>query len=278
MSGRPLPGTNDDLGRPPLRFRRFGGGYRREDVDLVLAELRLTVRALELELGTLRERGRDLERRLHDARAEIDAYHAKGYELARVMSSVRQRAATIEQEAEARAAAVLAEAEGAASRRIAEAEAAIAELNTERARVVAEVRALVSRVGETIARVEASEEPVTEAAPETGELQPVENGFPGADLSSLRERFSTRVEVDAGPFVGFDSLADFERELGSLAEVEDVYVRRVTGERAVIELTVVKGAPLLARMREQLPYRLDVRDRSLDRLVVDVGAAAESQE
>src|SRR2546427_775740 len=33
--------------RPPMRYRRFGGGYRREDVGFALASLRLALHLLE---------------------------------------------------------------------------------------------------------------------------------------------------------------------------------------------------------------------------------------
>src|SRR5947208_16180999 len=128
MSGWPISGTNDDFARPPIRYRRFGGGYRREDVDLLLAELRLTLRALELELGSLREGSRTLEEQLRAARAEIDGYHAKGYELARVMNSVRERAERIEAEAEGRATALVAQAEAQAAQRAADAERSLADV------------------------------------------------------------------------------------------------------------------------------------------------------
>jgi chaperonin cofactor prefoldin len=263
-------GGYDDLGRPPLRYRRLGGGYRRDDVDLLLAELRLTLRAFELELGTLRDRGRELEGRLREARSEIDAYHAKGYELARVMNSVRERSATIERAAEERAAELVARAEAEARQRVETAEARIAELRGEEARLVSGVRALVERIGGTVA-----DSPAPGPAPEEQELEPVENGFPGVGaLPGRPAPRATSIELDVGPFADFDAVADFERALAELPGVEDVYVRRVRAERASIELTLVGGVPLLARMRELLPYRLSVRDRSLDRLVVDVEAPA----
>lgn len=56
--------------RPLLRFRRFGGGYRREDVERVLGELRSTVRSLELELDLLRQGSREHESRLAARRSE----------------------------------------------------------------------------------------------------------------------------------------------------------------------------------------------------------------
>jgi chromosome segregation ATPase len=267
MSGRPLPGTFDDPGRPPLRYRRFGGGYRREDVDLLLAEFRLTLRAVELEVGTLRDRGRELEERLRDARSEIDAFHSKTFELAQATTAARERAARADNETKARVDALVAEGQAEAQRQIAEAQARVEELNAQRDRLVSEMRELVSRVGATIGEAPADE-------PEPDELRPLEDGFPGKDLSSLREHASTRVELDAGPFADFEALAGFERQLADLEDVEDVYVRDLSGDRVTIELTVASGSPLLANMQEQMPYELEIRDRSLDRLVIDVAAGA----
>jgi hypothetical protein len=285
MSGRPVPGTNDDLMRPPLRYQRFGGGYRREDVELLLAEQRLMLRVLELELGTLRERTHELEGQLRDARTEIDGFRAKGYELARAMSSARDRAAVIEREGEERAAALIAEAETEAARRIDAAERRIAELTGEKEHLLVEMRALVGRVGETIAH-----EPDTASAAEDRELEPVEEGFPGVDLRGLRgkdasgqesepagaEELPTRVELDAGPFADFDAVASFEHALAALRNVEDVYVRRLTGERAVIELALSEAAAIVDEMREHLPFSIEVREREGDRLVLDVNALAQA--
>lgn len=275
MSGRPLPGTNDELVRPPMRYRRFGGGYRREDVDLLLAEFRLTLRAFELELSTLRERGRELEGQLAEARAEVDRFRAKGYELARAISSARDRAVMIERDAEGQAAARIAEAEAEATARLERAKREIAELGAEKEGLLVEIRGLVDRLGETIAHAESEQ------------LQPVEDGFPGVgDLARLRagarqeeeqvepndDPFGSHVELDVGPFVDFDSVAGFERALADLPSVEDVYVRRVRGERAVVEITLAEGVPLLEEMRKHLPYGLEVRARTADHLVLDVAA------
>jgi len=55
-----------------------------------------------------------------------------------------------------------------------------------------------------------------------------------------------------------------------LAKVEDVYVRRVADDRALIELTLSEVAPFLQTMRESLPYAFDVRSASRLKIVVDV--------
>ena len=243
MSGPSSPGSFGNHGRPPLRYRRFGGGYRREDVDLLLAELRLTLRSLELEVGTLRGRSGELEERLR----AVDSLQAGGQELLR---------------ASAKADAIVAESEAEAVRRVAEAEQRVEELNAERDRLVGELRGLVARVGAAIAG--------GEPEPGSGEFRPAQNGHPGGDLGGLLERDSTRVELDAGPFTDYESAAGFERELAGLDDVDDVHLRYLNGHRAAIEVTVAVGAPLLAQMRERLPYELEVRDQSLDRLVIDV--------
>jgi hypothetical protein len=94
-----------------------------------------------------------------------------------------------------------------------------------------------------------------------------------ADTQSGEEQlFETRVELDVGPFADFAALSAFERSLVHLAKVDDVYVRRLADDRALIELTLSESAPLLQTMREMLPYSIDVRSANRTRLVVNVTA------
>src|SRR5712691_9051594 len=89
--------------RPPLRYRRFGGGYRREDVEFALAELRLTLRQLDNDLESLRDRNRELETELTQARAELEHFRAREHELSQTMSAALRRAAELEEAANTRA-------------------------------------------------------------------------------------------------------------------------------------------------------------------------------
>ena len=82
--------------------------------------------------------------------------------------------------------------------------------------------------------------------------------------------FDTRVELDAGPFSDFAALSAFERALAHMPKVEDVYVRRLAEDRALIELTLAEPAPLLDTMRASLPYSLDVRSANRTKIVVNV--------
>jgi chromosome segregation ATPase len=60
-----------------LRYRRLGGGYRRQDVEASLQRLLTTVSTVEGSIELLRRRTAQLEAELESARAEIDAYHAR---------------------------------------------------------------------------------------------------------------------------------------------------------------------------------------------------------
>jgi hypothetical protein len=81
-----------------------------------------------------------------------------------------------------------------------------------------------------------------------------------------------QVELDAGPFPDFASLSTFERALARLPRVEDVYVRRLADDRAMIEVTLSEPGPLLSMLRESLPYEVEVRNVGESRLVINVFA------
>src|SRR5438045_510278 len=103
--------TSEGHFRPPMRYRRLGGGYRRQDVDFALASLRLTLRQLENDLEALREEARDLEEELRSTRADLDAFRGREGEISNTMASALRRASEIEEAAEERARAIVATAE-----------------------------------------------------------------------------------------------------------------------------------------------------------------------
>jgi hypothetical protein len=304
----------------PLRYRRFGGGYRRDDVEFALAELRLTLRQLDHDLQSLRDRNRDLEGELHSARNEIENFRGREYELSQTMASVLRRSAEIEEGASARAREIVAQAEEAASqirsdasRRIEDSSAQCKELLRLKDNLLDAMRSVVGDFGQAISRVERGErlfpgptqaapsQPVEEptvaeaapvpvfvpppvpmpdavsipAEPPVAQAPPPPVPPPTASTSVEAGRteetvFDTRVELDAGPFSDFAALSAFERALAHMPKVEDVYVRRLADDRALIELTLAEPAPLLDTMRASLPYSLDVRSANRTKIVVDV--------
>jgi len=397
--------ANERYQRPPLRYQRFGGGYRREDVEFALAELRLTLRQLDNDLELLRDRNRDLELELQTARNEIEGLRGKEHELSQTIAAALNRASDIEEGANARAREITAQAEEAAmrirseaSRRIEDSSEQFNEMLRLKDNLLDAMRSVVSDFDQAISRVERGEqlfpgvaqavpgewpsqtdaasempavlvsppepvepdpepipEPAAEAAsapvfvpppvpvpepepvappqtPPVSEIQPAAADLPMAipvtpqpppappvpDAVSIpaapppppgitpepvsaapaeppaapapeppaaqappppapvpaeperSETFDTRVELDAGPFADFAALSAFERALAHLPKVEDVYVRRLADDRALIELTLSEPAPLLDTMRASLPYSLDVRSASHNKIVVNV--------
>jgi len=77
--------ASEPFRRPSLRYRRLGGGYRREDVEAALEQLLGAVRRLDLDLEELRAHAAGLEEELRRARAELEAYRARETQLAETL-------------------------------------------------------------------------------------------------------------------------------------------------------------------------------------------------
>jgi len=254
---------------PRLRYRRLGGGYRRAEVLYHLRELEARVRTLEAELAAARESRRALAAELDEARTAVAAFRAREAEVETLRAAAEQHAGDIVAAAEARARAVLAEADEQAARIRGEAHLKIDDIGKQleeilrlRESMLAALRGVVQDVGLAVGRIERGE-PVYGPAPagrRRDALRPVGAGaavqrhepLPGDEIVLGRE-----VVLDAGPFADFATLASFERALGSLPNVEDVYVRRFAGERATIEVTMTVEQPLLALLRGALPYAFE---------------------
>ncbi len=311
---------------PPLRYRRFGGGYRRDDVEFALAELRLTLRQLDNDLESLRDRNRELEAEIVAAQAEIESYRERGEEIPKTMASSLRRAAEIEESASSRAQEIIAQAEATAMeirsegiRKMEDSTAQFNELLRLKDSLLDAMRGVVGDFDQAISRVERGEplfpggtetnlaefgpaavvpetpepdhQPIAPPppAPATAEPSADTASFPASEpvavapspsppsaapLATAPEQdeqvCETRVELDAGPFSDFAELSAFERELAHLGKVEDVYVRRLADDRALIELTLSEPAMLLKSMREALPYSVEVRSANRSKIVVNV--------
>ncbi|MDX6504731.1 MAG: hypothetical protein QOE29_1856, partial [Gaiellaceae bacterium] len=250
------------------RLRRSLFGYRRTQVEVALAELRLTLRHVQEDLVETRERATSFEGELRETRIELDSRRARETEVQQAFDAAQERVREIELSAEATARAILAEAQEKASRTRAEAHlrtesvsGQIDELLNLRDTLVQTMRGVIRDFDYAVERVEKGEsvlqaEPVAVPQPE----QPGEQSQPVAPRAHGPEdeqRFEGRVELEAGPFSDFAALSSFERALARLGGVEDVYVRRFAGERALIELSLAQPLALIGAMRDNLPYGLE---------------------
>ena len=249
--------------RPALRLRLLG--YSRRKVEVALAEGRMAVEQLREQAQQLQEQiarlGGDNER----MRGELEATRAREHELQRMRVAAEQNAVAIEEDARSRARAIVADAEeraaqarGEASLRAEEASRQIDELLHVREGIAAAMRAAMQRLEREVARIERGELE-TQAEHE----QPAEISEPHAAHAAPRADgdgrvFDPAVELDAGPFADFAELSSFERALGRMPKVQDVYIRRFADERATIELTLVEPAPLLDLLHDVMPLDFDV--------------------
>jgi hypothetical protein len=84
--------------------------------------------------------------------------------------------------------------------------------------------------------------------------------------------YEGRIEVDAGPFLDFAALSSFERALGRIRGVADVYVRRFIDDRAMIEVTLGESTPLVRVMATDLPFGFDVQSMDEEGLALTLHA------
>ena len=236
-------------------LRRSFFGYRRADVDRVVDQLERMAGSVE-RLWLEREA---LSRGLADAREEIT----------RLRATEQTRLVQAEADARATAARVVAHAEEQAFeiRRRLGAEATDAtsrldELLRARERLLEELGSVVEQAQSALTATRAPAAQATEVQ-ESRRMLHVAH----ADADRL---FAPAVVLDVGPFDDYAALSSFERSLGALPAVRDVYIRRFDSTRALIELVLADRRPLLTDLSRHVPYVLHVREATDAQLTLDV--------
>jgi hypothetical protein len=271
----------------PLR-RAWIRGYKPADVEVRLALLRSELTVAQVRVEEAERARRDLETRLEEA-------HAREVELVAAMAQAQAAAERVSDEAAKRAEELLEEARVDAARVRAEAAREADDMRTQveellrlRDMLSATIRMVVRDFERVTAEVELGEltapaapaqpAPAAPSPPAASPSMPAPE--PEADAPAPEQPlprgnvFDRRVELEAGPFTDFASLSAFERAIAGLPKVEDVYVRRFQGDRAMIEVTLEEPAQLLDAMTEQLPYTLTVDHASGDRIAVSVSSGS----
>jgi len=252
---------------PRLRYRRLFGGYNRNDVNYSLRELEDAVRRLEEQLEEARGRARDAETELRFTQAELAAFRARESQITEAYAGAQRRAAELEESAEARSRMIVAQAEeqaakirGDAHLKIEDTARQLDEILKLKGTLAESVRSVLTDVDQLLTRIERGERPT--AVPETVDSGSSWTPPPATESPVVNEPsgllFERRIELEAGPFGDFGALSMFERALGRLPGVQDVYVRRFSGDEAAIELTLADEIDLVARLREALPYEFDL--------------------
>jgi hypothetical protein len=287
------------LNEMPLR-KALLGGYRVADVQVLAAHWRNALERVSAEVEAAKERAVRLEVELRVTRTRREGYIAREAELNKALGNAHAQAAEIEEAAHARVRAKLQDAEEAAAQIRAEALTKVAgasqqldDLLRVRESIVSTMRAAAREFESLIGKVERGDraafiesapaapaaEPAAYAAaavPETFAAPAVEpaQALPAYMGSGSDQVFDGRVELDAGPFGDFAALSAFERAVARVPHVSDVYVRRFAEDRAAIEVTLSGPTPLVGGLSAVLPYPVDVRSVSDERISLDVQAVA----
>lgn len=287
----------DPTSNSPLTLRRaWFSGYRVVDVEVILAQFGFRVSQLWQDVQALKERLKDVEADRDAIERRLGEAHQRELELLAVATSAQGARDQVNEIARQEARAIVdaahldaARIRGEAARAADAARGQVDELLRLRGTLSSTMRSVVRDFESLVGDVDAPRglaftpsDMSVEAHAFTASVLPPPVAPPGpalaraerpADPAPAPSRsgvFDGRVELDAGPFTDFASLSAFERALGAIPNIEDVYIRRFEGDRATIDLKLEEPAPLLEEMTARLPYQFAVDHSDLDRIAVTV--------
>lgn len=268
------------------RLRRGLLGYRKSDVEGELLRLRLAVQQLRHALETGWRRRSELEHELEELRAEVTRLHGREEEVVSALAALGRAAVPAPPQPQP-------EPVGARGLFV-ESERKLEELRSDVTRQVDELlgvrdslthhlRGVLRDFADTLGRVERGDPLAAHALPALPPLEPVfepmalRRGSLAAAPDELARLYAPRVEIDVGPFADFGALSEFERVLAGLPHVEDVYVRRFSGERALLEVATDGETQLLRALGEALPWDVEVLAADNDKLTLALAAPAPAE-
>lgn len=237
-------------------LRRSLFGYRRRDVDGMIAEREARIGELDQVSAWLAERVVERERELREVRLELSRARERGDESFRALSALADDLVAIRRQARGQATRIRLR----ALREAAELAGRIGELGEDGS----EVReALVESLREAVERVGADEE----EGDDVPGLMAAANGSGGREPGEL---FEGMVEVEVGPLSDFSQLVGFEDAAGGIGATSEVSVTRFTQGRATLTMRFKHPVELLRELEERAPFEFRVRDTRSDRVVLDV--------
>ena len=161
----------------------------------------------------------------------------------------------------------------------AEADAIVARSRAEAARIVDEAAEQVAAIGAQIDEFQRLRDELQRSAQAlVAEYErAVQPSAPGTSATpepttprAEGRQFEGEVVLDAGPFADIEALGTLERALAGLAQTEDVYVRGLQGNRALIDVKLAGPVPLLEELRRVLPFAFDLIEIGYGRVTIDV--------
>jgi hypothetical protein len=214
--------------------RALIGGYRVADVEVALAELRLTAARLESELHAATRAREAAEVAADDVRRELGIAQRAVGEAQAETTALRR---TVDEIADS------------ARRSVAAAQE--------------EAQSLRRQLGERLVAL------ARELDAGTGATLPA----PAAPAPPPPELVGPELELDAGPFDALADVMTFEQALRDLPDVTDVYLRQFEDRRVRVEVSVSKPVRLVEDIVARLPFSIDVTPDDAGRAVLTLDPA-----
>ena len=235
-----------------IALRRGLFGLRRHDVDDLVDRHRAEVASLAASVDKLWREKEALADELARTREELAASGRNGHETVeaeeRVLSRLRREV----------------------TQQVADANRRLEDLLRVREHLLAELRGVIDTYGVALENVDAGR-------PLRGLADVTPATAPQLDVAAhihtpvaIDTVFGQRVEIAARPFDAFSDLSSFERALGHLPTVRDVYIREFEDGAAVIELSFAERRPLVQDLVTHVPYRLAVEETAEDRVTLRI--------
>jgi hypothetical protein len=233
-------------------LRRSLFGYRQRDVDSLVDRHRADVSSLAASVDRFSREKEALAEELARTRDDLADVRRDGRESVeaeeRVLSRLRQEV----------------------GRQVADANRRLEDLLRVREHLLAELRGVLDTYGVALEDVDAGR-------PLRGLEDVAPTPAPQLDVAAhvhtpvaIDTLFAQRVEIAARPFDAFADLSSFERALGHLPTVRDVYIREFEDGAAVIELSFAEPRPLVQDLVTHVPYRLAVEETAEDRMTLRI--------
>ena len=229
-------------------FKRSLLGYSREEVSKAIANRDARLERLEREASNLADRVLDRERRLQAALQRLG--QDESMEASGAISSLGRRLEDLHAQARAQATRI-------------------------RMRALNDAVQIAERVSELSKVREVLEGaglwPEGEDVLEPGSPAPAVAG-PAPIPAAPRQGnlFDGEIEVEIGPLADFAQLSDFEDAANAIGAAGEIKVKRFSGGRATLQMSLDQPVELLRELEERSAIEFKVRSTQGDRVVLDV--------
>jgi len=112
-----------------------------------------------------------------------------------------------------------------------------------------------------------SDQAAEEAAPPE---EAAAGGDPAAAAGSEDGIYEGDVEVEVGPLNDFSQLAGFEDAAARVDGADEIKVRRFSGRRATVSMSLSEPVELLRQLEEHAPFEFKITDQRSGRVVLDI--------